>query len=63
MAHTGTNPIEPQSTQAEPKSEPEPPSYAFLDIPTILKKDPRMYTINDRLAISRHSKRKIEVKE
>ena len=41
MARTGTNPIEQHSAQAEPSSETEPPSYASLDIPTILKKDPR----------------------
>ena len=55
MAHTGTDPIELQTIQVEPKPEPGPPSYASLDIPTILKKDPRLYTTVDRLALSRHN--------
>ena len=55
MAHTGTDPIELQTIQVEPKPEPGPPSYASLDIPTILKKDPRFYTPADRHALSRHN--------
>ena len=63
MAHTGKNPIEKQSDQAKPSSESAPHSYASLDIPTLLKKDPRTYTMNDRLVHSRHSQRKMEAKE
>ena len=48
LAHTGTNPIEPTFIQTEPQSQPDPPSYASLD-PAILKKDPRMYTMEDRV--------------
>jgi len=62
MAHTGTNPIEQQSEQAKPNYESEPPAYASLDIDTILKKDPRMFSMAERMALSRHSKRQMEVK-
>ena len=51
LAHTGTNPIEP----TEPQS--EPPSYASLD-PALLKKDPALYTHEERLAIRRSMKAK-----
>ena len=56
-------PIEQQFEQGKPTSESAPPPYASLDINTIMKKDPRTYTMDDRMALSRHSKRKMELKE
>ena len=40
MAHTETYPIEQHSDQGKSSIELEPPSYASLDIPTLMKKDP-----------------------
>ena len=58
MAHTGTNPIEPSLIQAEQESQSKPPSYTSLDPALILQKDPRTYTMDERMALWHSLKKK-----
>ena len=69
LAHTGTNPSEHHSAQVKPDFESSPPDYTSLDtdytsldIDTILEKDSKSYTMSDRMALSRYSKRQKEKK-
>ena len=70
LAHTGTNPSEHHPAQVKPVTESSlhayslhvVDDYATMDIDAILEKDDKDYTLSDRMALSRYSKRQKEVK-